>query len=75
MDGNKKRLERLETALMRQQDPVYTVTLTTGETVTCTYEEAWGYFKSGQGQMVEAVTVDRDDYAENAAALEMLCRS
>lgn len=75
MDINSKRLDRLEAALKRQQDPVFTVTLTTGEVVTCTYEEAWDFFKSGQGQSVESVAVDRDDYLESAQLLEMLCRS
>ena len=70
-----RRLTRMEQQLQRQRDPVYTVTLTTGETVTCTYEEAWDYFKSGQGCMVEAVAVDRPDYTENAALLEVLCKS
>ena len=74
MDGIKKRLDRLETVLNRQRDPVFTIILTTGETVTCTYEEAWSFFKDGQGHMVEAVAVDRNDSAENAALLEALCR-
>lgn len=74
MDIN-KRLDKLETALTRQRDPVYTITLTTGETVTCSYEEAWDYFVSRRGHLVDAVRVDRDDYAENAALLESLCRS
>lgn len=75
MNSIGKRLDRLEAAMKRQQDPVYNITLTTGETVTCTYEEAWDHFKKGMGHMVEAVAVDRDDYAENAALLEALCRS
>ena len=74
MDNAKKRLARLEVALKRQQDPVFTITLTTGETVTCTFEQAWDYFKSGQGHMVKTVAVDRDDYAESAALLQALCR-
>lgn len=75
MDSIGKRVERLEMALKRQRDPVYIITLTTDETVTCTYEQAWDYFKSGQGHMVESVAVDRADYAENAALLEVLCKS
>lgn len=74
MDSNRKRLDRLEAALKRRQDPVFTVHLTDGNEVTCTYEEAWDYFKSGQGHMVESVTVDRDDYLESARVLEMLCK-
>lgn len=75
MNSIGKRLDRLEAALKRQHDPVYTVTLTDGREVVCSYETAWDYFKTGIGHMVEAVAVDRDDYTENAALLEALCRS
>lgn len=59
----------------RQKDPVYTVTLTDGSKVECDYETAWDYFESGKGHTVKAVAVDRDDYAENAALLQVLCTS
>lgn len=75
MKSISQRLTILETAAERQRDPVYTVTLTTGETVTCTYEQAWSYFKDRKGPTMKAVAVDRDDYAENAALLQMLCMS
>lgn len=75
MNSIRKRLNRLETALKRQRDPVYTVTLTDGSKVPCTYETAWDYFKNGNGHSVKSATVDRDDYAENAALLEVLCKS
>lgn len=75
MKSISQRLTILETAAERQRDPVYTVTLATGDAVSCTYEEAWAFFKSGKGPTVKAVAVDRDDYAENAALLQMLCMS
>ena len=68
-----QRLTALEAVMERKRDPVYTITLTTGETVTCTFEQAWAYFKDGKGHTVETVAVDRDDYSENAALLQLLC--
>lgn len=70
-----RRLTRMEQQLQRRRDPVYTVTLKDGNEVTCTFEQAWDYFKSDKGHMVESVAVDRNDYAENAALLEVLCKS
>lgn len=61
--------------MIRQRDPVYTITLKNGSEVVCSYETAWDYFKSGRGHMVDAVAVDRGDYCENAALLEVLCKS
>ena len=75
MDGSKRRLDRLELVLKRQRDPIYTVKLKDGSEVTCTFEQAWDYFKSDKGHMVESVAVDRSDYIENAALLEILCKS
>lgn len=75
MDSSKKRLDRLETVLKRQRDPVFTVVLNDGQEITCDYETAWGFFQGGKGHLVESVAVDRDDYLESAQLLEMLCRS
>lgn len=75
MTSISRRLDKIARQLHQQQDPVYTVMLKDGSKVTCTFEQAWDYFKSGQGHMVGAVAVDRDGYAENAALLEVLCRS
>lgn len=68
-----KRLNQLEVTLKRQKDPVYTVTLTDGSKVVCSYETAWDYFKLGQGHLVASVDVDRPDYIENAGLLAALC--
>ena len=73
MTGIDKRLDRLEAALKRQQDPVYTVTLRDGSEVICTFEEAWDFFYSDKEDLVAGVSVDREDYIENAGVLAVLC--
>ena len=75
MDSTTKRLNRLEAALKRQRDPVYTVVMKDGTEVVCNYETAWAYFRDGNGHLVSSVTVDREDYIENAKLLEVLCKS
>lgn len=70
-----KRLDRLETALKQQHDPVFAVTLTDGTIDQCDFETAWSYFRDGKENLVQSVSVDRPDYIENAALLEILCKS
>lgn len=69
-----RRLSALEETLKTAQPCVMTVKLTTGETVTTDAVEVWDFFKCPEKRdLVASITANRDDYAEVARLVEVLC--
>lgn len=74
MQSIEKRLLAIEKTVGRNQPCVMTVKLTTGETVTTDAAEVWDFFKCPEKRnLVESITASRDEYAEVARVVEVLC--
>ena len=68
------RLSKLEKIVKGAQPCVMTVKLTTGEIVSADAAEVWDFFKCPEKRdLVESITASRDDYAEVARLVEVLC--
>ena len=69
-----RRLDAAEAVIGKNQPCVMTVKLTTGETVSTDAAGVWDFFKCPEKRdLVESITASRDDYAEVARLVEVLC--
>lgn len=69
-----QRLGKLEEQIKPPVEPRFFVTLASGKTVTCGYEDAMSFFTQGR-EDVQSVITDTPGYAEIAGVIEILCRS